>query len=269
MRVNAQMCAALTVMLPGVRQHRHLEIVQRLKLHGVASVDDLVHTFGVSASTIRRDLQLLDASGQLVRVNGGALLLTDDADLSRPFSTVAAAHVECKRAVARRAGSMVEDGDTVLLDIGTTTHLLALELRERPITVITASLAVLDALRDDSRVELVLLGGYVRRPYHSLVGVLTEDALRQVHADVAFVGASGVRADGAVLDTTLVEVPVKRALIAASDRVVLVADKHKFPGTGTLRVCGAGELTAVVTNPGADPDTLALLAKTNVEVVIA
>lgn len=252
-----------------VRQHRHLEIVQRLKLHGVTSVDDLVSTFGVSASTIRRDLQRLDASGQLVRVNGGAVSPADDADVNRPFSTVAATHVESKRAVARRAAALVHDGATVLLDIGTTTQLVALELRGRPITVLTASLAVLDALRDDAQVELVLLGGFVRRPYHSLVGVLTEDALRQVHADLAFLGASGVRADGAVLDTTVVEVPVKRALIAAADRAVLVADEHKFPGTGTLRVCRAEDLSVVVTNDGADTETLAVFGDRGVEVVIA
>ncbi len=243
--------------------------MQRLKLHGVASVEELVTTFGVSASTIRRDLQLLDASGQLVRVNGGALSPADDEDLQRPFCTVAASHVESKRKVAERAASLVNDGATVLLDIGTTTALLALELRGRAITVVTASLAVLDALRDDPQVELVLLGGFVRRAYHSMVGVLTEDALAQVHADVAFLGASGVRADGAVLDTTTIEVPVKRALIAAADRAVLVADEHKFPGTGTLRVCGAEELSAVITNGGADPLALAALASRNVEVILA
>ena len=77
-----------------------------------------------------------------------------------------------------------------------------------------------------------MLGGVLRRPYQSLVGVLTQDALGQVRADRAFLGASGVRADGQVLDTTAVEVPVKRALIAAADQVVLLADRHKLPGHG-------------------------------------
>ncbi len=255
-------------MLLDVRQHRHLEIVQRLRVHGVSSVDDLARSFGVSASTIRRDLQLLDASGQLVRVNGGAVS-SEDADVGRPFAAVAVDHVESKRAGAAGAAGLVDDGCTVLLDIGTSTQLLAQQLRGRRITVLTASLAVLDALRDDPVVELVLLGGFVRRPYHSMVGVLTEDALRQVHADLAFLGASGVRADGAVLDTTLVEVPVKRALLGAADRAVLLADEHKFPGTGTLRVCGADALSAVVTNPGADAQTLAVMAENDVEVLTA
>jgi len=133
----------------------------------------------------------------------------------------------------------------------------------------TASLAVLDVLRDAPSVDLILLGGLVRRAYLSLVGVLTEDALRAVHADLAFLGASGVRADGEVLDTTLVEVPVKRALIKAADRSVLLAGRHKFPGTGALRVCGIADLSVLVTNGGADAATLRTCGDLGVEVLTA
>ncbi len=252
-----------------MRHQRHLEIVRRLRTDGATSVDDLAREMGVSRSTIRRDLHRLDAGGQLTRVRGGALGPPDDPDDERPFARVAAVDAVGKRAVARRAAALVRDGDTVLLDIGTTTQLLAHELRGRAVTVLTASLAVLDVLRDDPLVELVLLGGSVRRPYHSMVGVLTQDALLQVHADLAFLGASGVRADGAVLDTTMVEVPVKRAIVAAAQRTVLLVDQHKLPGTGSLRVCGPGDLAAVVTNAGADAATLAALRAHGVEVLIA
>lgn len=255
-----------------VRHQRQLDLVRRLHADGATSVEELARSLSVSASTIRRDLQRLDAAGQLTRVHGGALILAegaDDADVQRPFANVAGVDAAHKRAVAQTAAALVKDGDVVLLDIGTTTQLLARELRGRPITVLTASLAVLDVLRDDRQVELILLGGFVRRAYHSLVGVLTEDALRQVHADLAFLGASGVRRDGEVLDTTLVEVPVKRALISASDRAVLLADRHKFPGTGTLRVCGVADLAVLVTNAGADPLTLQACADGGMEVVTA
>lgn len=246
--------------------------MHRLRTDGATSVDDLARALGVSSATIRRDLQRLDAAGQVTRVHGGAVIPADgaeDADLERPFADVAAAAAPEKREIARLAASLVTDGDVVLLDVGTTTQLLASELRGRQVTVMTASLAVLDVLRDDPAVELILLGGWVRRAYHSLVGVLTEDALRQVHADLAFLGASGVRRDGEVLDTTLVEVPVKRALIDAADRAVLLADRHKFPGTGKLRVCGIADLGVLITNAGADPETLATCAERGVEVLTA
>lgn len=262
----------MTASVRTVRYQRHLEIVRRLQVDGATSVEELARVLRVSESTIRRDLQRLDDGGHLTRVHGGALLAPDrnqDQDVDRPFAAVEGVDAESKLAVARAAAALVQDGDVVLLDIGTTTQLLARELRNRPITVMTASLAVLDVLRDDARVELILLGGFVRRVYHSMVGILTEDALRQVRADVTFLGASGVRRDGEVLDTTLVEVPVKRALVRAADRSVLLADEHKFPGTGSLRVCSAGDLSALVTNAGADRQTLETCAENGVEVVLA
>ena len=120
----------------------------------------------------------------------------------------------------------------MLLDIGTTAYRLARQLHGRRLTVITSNLVVYEELADDEGIELVLLGGMVRREYRSLVGFLTEDNLRQLHADWLFLGTSGVRPGGQVMDTTVVEVPVKRAMIAASDQVVLLADVGEVPRHG-------------------------------------
>ncbi|MDR8412979.1 DeoR/GlpR family DNA-binding transcription regulator [Nonomuraea sp. 3-1Str] len=250
-------------------QHlRHAEIMRRVRLSGATSVRDLAAQLGVSPSTIRRDLEVLDRDGTLRRVRGGALAGAD-ADADRPFAEVAVVDEQDKEAVAARAATLVGDGDVVLLDIGTTTMRLACRLRGRRVTVVTSSLAVLDVLRDDPVVELLLLGGMLRRPYHSLVGVLTEEALGQVCADRVFLGGSGVRADGQLVDTTLAEVPLKRAMIAAAGQVVLVVDRHKFPGTGALRVCGPEDVDVLVTNEGADPSTLRACADAGAEILLA
>jgi DeoR/GlpR family transcriptional regulator of sugar metabolism len=256
--------------LRAVRHRRQVDIVRRLRAGGTVSVEDLARELDVSAATIRRDLQQLDRAGALTRVHGGAHLSGHavlDSEPDRPFAEVAASHAADKDQVARLAARMVRDGEVLLLDIGTTTMMLARRLRGRAVTVMTASLAVVDVLRDDDQVELVVLGGALRRPYLSLVGVLTQDALGQVRADRAFLGASGVRADGQVLDTTGVEVPVKRALIAAADQVVLLADRHKLPGSGSLRVCALKDIDVLVTNDGADPATLDACAAAGVEVL--
>ncbi|MET8005715.1 DeoR/GlpR family DNA-binding transcription regulator [Nonomuraea glycinis] len=244
---------------------RHAEIMRRVRLSGATSVRDLASQLGVSPSTIRRDLEVLDRDGTLRRVRGGALA---DADTDRPFAEVSAADEQDKEAVAARAARLVGDGDVILLDIGTTTVRLARRLRGRRVTVVTSSLAVLDALRADTEVELLLLGGMVRRTYHSLVGVLTETALSQVVADRVFLGASGVRPDGQLVDTTLAEVPLKRAMIAAAGQVVLLVDRHKFPGTGALRVCGPEDIDVIVTNEGADETTLRNCAVAGAEVLL-
>lgn len=244
-------------------QQRHERISRTLRLEGLVAVGPLAERLGVSQATVRRDLVELERQGRLARVHGGAVAVGDN---DEPFAEVAAVRVDEKDAIAERAAALVQDGDTVLLDIGTTAHRLARRLRGRPVTVITNSLAVYEELRDDHSTQLVVLGGMVRRSYRSLVGFLTEDALRQVHAETAFLGASGVRSDGHVLDTTAVEVPAKRGMIAAAERVVLLADASKFPGRGMARVCGPEELDIVVTDAPAKSPALSVLREAGVDV---
>ena len=247
-------------MLPG---RRHELILRAVRSEGSATISGLADSLGVSIATVRRDLVMLDEEGLLKRVYGGAASVEDR---DEPFADVAAVRADEKDAIARRCAELVKDGETVLLDIGTTAHRVARQLRGRSLTVITSSLAVVEELQEEETVQLVLLGGVLRREYRSLIGFLTEDNLRQVHADRLFLGTSGVRPDGQVMDTTVVEVPVKRAMIAASDHVVLVADVGKFPGTGMSRVCGPQELDTVVTNATADDRTKTALREAGVTV---
>jgi DeoR/GlpR family transcriptional regulator of sugar metabolism len=252
-----------------MQARREAEIVRVLRAGGPASVEDLARTLSVSASTVRRDLARLDARGTLQRVRGGAAIAAEDADRDLPFERVVEHDVADKRAVGARAAAMVRDGEVVLLDIGTTVVQLARELVGRPVTVITSSLAVLDVLRADPTVELIMLGGVLRPAYLSLVGLLTETALGQVRADVAFLGTSGVRTGGEVLDSTRVEVQVKRSMIAAADRCVLLADRHKFPGSGGLKVCDLHDLSGLVTNEPLPGAMAATCREAGIEVVYA
>ncbi|WP_181804084.1 DeoR/GlpR family DNA-binding transcription regulator [Streptomyces shenzhenensis] len=246
-------------------ERRHQLILRALRSGGPAAVTDLSEQLGVSPATIRRDLVKLEEDGLLTRVHGGAVV--DEGD--QPFDEVAEVRVAEKDAIAVCAAALVEDGQSVLLDIGTTAFRLARQLHGRRLTVITSNLVVYEELADDEGIELVLLGGMLRREYRSLVGFLTEDNLRQLHADWLFLGTSGVRPGGQVMDTTVVEVPVKRAMIGASDKVVLLADAAKFPGTGMAKVCGPGDLDMVVTDAPVDAATRAALEEARVEVVVA
>lgn len=237
-----------------------------LRAEGPTSVVKLADALGVSQATVRRDLIQLDKECLLRRVYGGAapLAVIDD-----PVVDDGVVRPDEKDVVARRCAELIRDAETVLLDVGTTAHRLAHHLRGRSLTVITTSLAVVDELQDEQGIQLILLGGVVRRDHRSLVGYLTEDNLRQVHADRLFLGTSGVRPDGTVMDTTVVQVPVKRAMIAASEHVVLIADVGKFPGTGMARVCGPGDLDTVVTNAPVDPATGAAMKEAGVDVIEA
>lgn len=239
-------------------------------------VAELAAQLGVSVSTVRRDLRTLSQGEQPMR--GGSVAVAKPPAPAvpicseigdHPYAEAARLHAHAKDDVGRRAAALVRDGDVVVIDIGTTAAAVADHLSGRRLTVITASLAVVDALRDDHDIELVVLGGVLRRPYRSLVGCFTVDALSRVRADRAFIGTSGVARDGSVLDTTLAEVSSKRAIIASAASTTLVADAAKFPGEGTLRICGVEELDMLVTNDGADPDTLLTCLRGGVEVLTA
>jgi DeoR/GlpR family transcriptional regulator of sugar metabolism len=248
-------------MLP---ERRHELILRTLRSAGPATVTALAAQLDVSQATVRRDLVQMETEGLLKRVYGGAAPVFGEDD---PFADVAAVRVAEKDAVAARCAELIKDGESLLIDVGTTAHRVARHLRGRSLTVITTNLAVYEELQDERNIQLMLLGGLVRRDYRSLVGYLTEDNLRQVRADRLILGTSGVRPDGQVMDTTVVQVPVKRAMIAASDRVVLVADTGKFPGTGIARVCGPDELDAVVTNAPVEGKAGAALHEAGVEVI--
>ncbi|WP_073329405.1 DeoR/GlpR family DNA-binding transcription regulator [Actinomyces glycerinitolerans] len=246
-------------------QQRRSAIVEMVKESGGVSVADLARALEVSASTIRRDLNALGREGRLRRVRGGGTIEAD----AQPFAHVAARAAGEKDRVGAAAAGLVRDRDVVLIDIGTTGAAVARHLRGRDITVVTASLAVVDVLREDRHVELIVLGGVLRPSYLSLVGGLTENALAQISADIAFMGTSGVRADGTVMDSTGIEVPVKRALRAAAERTCLVATADKFPGAGLLPVCPINELEVVITTAAPGTAPLPDLAGTATEVLFA
>ncbi|GAA2640263.1 hypothetical protein GCM10010307_40280 [Streptomyces vastus] len=174
-----------------------------------------------------------------------------------------------KDAITAQAATMIEDGQSIILDSGTTVYRLARQLHGRRLTVITNNLVVYEELAEDDSIDLMLLGGMVIRESRSLDGFMAENNLRQVHADWLFMGACGVRPGGQVMDTTVAEVPARRAMIAASEKVVLLVDQGKFPGTGMVKICGPEDLHTVVTNASSDDATLAALKEAGVKVMLA
>jgi len=249
-----------TAMLPVQRRQEILNAVRA----GTSHVAELASAFGVSEMTVRRDLRDLEREGKLTRVHGGAISPGEPS-----FAEVVVERLDQKDRIGAAAAALVADGQTIMLDIGTTTLQLARHLRGRNVTVITSNLAAYEELLPETTVELVLLGGVVRRNYRSLVGVLAEDALRQLRADIAFLGASGVGDDLAVMDDTMVEVPIKRAMLASSAKAVLLADSAKLGMRGSVRICGAGELDAVVTDDEAPAALQDELRAAGVEVILA
>lgn len=255
-------------MLSDVRKQKVADLVIS---GGSASVPELATALGVSEATVRRDLDELAGNGLIERIRGGARRpssIRPEADAAG-FDEVAIQESSEKTSIAQQASTLVEDGDVIALDIGTTVHSMCAFLRDRSITVVTASLAVVRALADAPGIDLVVLGGVLRPNYESLVGVLTESCLRQLRVDMAFLGAAGIRADGAVLDSTPSEVPVKRTMIEIADHAWLLADHTKFPGEGFLEVADVSRFSGLITDAPLAPHQLRLPPETTTKVVIA
>ncbi|MDU7359854.1 MAG: DeoR/GlpR family DNA-binding transcription regulator [Propionibacteriaceae bacterium] len=248
-------------------EDRQLRIVSAVRDRGFVTVQELCETLDVSEATVRRDLDALAKAGKLRRLRGGASdalgTIRPERDL-RSFKEVAASASEAKRAIGAAAAGCVEDGDVIALDSGTTVAAMCEQLAERSLTVVTASLAVVDALQHARAVDLVVVGGLLRSNYRSMVGTWAEQMLGQVRVDKAFLGTSGVAADASVLDSTPSEVPIKRALMRSARSAYLLADVEKFPGSGFLRVGGLESFDYLVTD--ARPEGVAIPEETKLVV---
>jgi len=245
---------------------REAAIVERLHAVGSVTVEELSRLLVVSGTTIRRDLERLELAGRLRRVHGGATVpLSEESPTGGDLDD----DTREKEAIAVATAALIADGDVVLLDIGITTLRLARHLRGRPVTVITNSLAVLDALRDDDTISLVLLGGMVGSKPRTLVGPLTEESLALVRADIAVISSTGVKPDGAVVTDLTQEASIKGRMRQAADRAILVATASKFPGSGSYRIASIVDFDTVVTTAGADAATLDLAVQGGRRVVVA
>lgn len=230
---------------------RRQEILDRLAEHG-QSVKDLSNRLGVSESTIRRDLTVLERDGRLQRKYGGAMLtqgnrseITDTGQLDKS-QDCSLAESNLYERMARAAANMVQDGSVIILDIGPVAPIIARKLRGRQVTIITSNLAVMDQVRRDDAIDLVLVGGALRHHHDSLVGPLTERMIAGITADVMFLCCTGVRS-GAVVDNMAVEAPIRQGFIEASQEVVLLADDSRFPGTGSFKLCSLYDMDALIT----------------------
>jgi DeoR family transcriptional regulator of aga operon len=250
------------------RRRRVLALVDKEER---ATVAQLVERFGVSAVTIRLDLDALSRAGALVRSHGGAVRRADGlADL--PIGVKQVLHHAEKVKIGERAAEMVRPGEIVILDSGTTTVEVARRIRVlgiKPLTVITNALNVASELAALPQCRIIMLGGILRPTSLSLVGPHAEQTLKDLNADRLFMGVDGL--DPAVGLTTpdVLEAQLNAMMIRVSREVIVVADSSKFNQRSLSLIAKVESVHTVVTDAHADPKTIQALRDRNVEVVIA
>jgi DeoR family transcriptional regulator, aga operon transcriptional repressor len=265
--------------LAEVRQDRMAGIILD---EGFARVTDLAGRFGVSAVTVRADLTALEARARVRRVRGGAVplsgLLGERAPElplgERPFESSQWEAPVQKSSIGLHAAAMIADGDTVVLDVGTTTTAIAraLVLRTdlRDVTVVTNGLNIALELEPAApRLSVVVTGGTLRPLQHSLVNPLGTVLLERLRASVAFVGCNGVDPEIGITNVNLPEAEVKRAMLLAARRRVIVADGSKVGEVELAKVCDIEEVNLLITDPSADPEVLEAIAAAGCQVELA
>jgi len=236
---------------------------------GAVSVTDLAERFCVSAMTIRRDLTWLVAQGTAKRVHGGALLVRQS-PIEKPFSDRAVDFGDEKQAIGQAAAQLVDDGDVVILDAGTTTLQVARCLAgKQDLTVITNALPVAQALAGNDEIAVIVLGGILKPEELCTVGPMVTRELGRLSADKVFLSTTGFDLHKGLTDPDIHEAEVKESMIGAADRVILVADSTKWQHNALARIAPAGALHIWITDAGLPQQTADDLADAGITVIQA
>ncbi len=235
-----------------IRIERQAKILQIIREREYIENSELTRIFDVTQATIRRDLKMLNEQG-LVRMDHGGVSLANRGNIyDEPFyETKIFVNHEVKQAIGAAAAALVRDGDSIILDSGTTNAAIAKALissRHKNLTVITCDIMIANNLCSQSDMNVIVLGGLLRKSYYSTYGAYTEYILRNMHADKYFLGIDGANLEHGITNIVLEEVPIKQLQIEISDEVILAADSTKFNKTAPHRVCTWSSIHQVISD---------------------
>ena len=236
------------------QEERLQQVLQMLETRDLVHVAELSEAFSVSEVTVRSDLSTLAKQGLVARVRGGVRAL-HHGQSEVGFDLRLRLEVEQKRAIARAAAALVEEGESVALDASTTAYYLALELRAmRELVVVTNGLLVATALADAPDITVLVTGGILRLSAMSLVGDLGTDVLRATRITKGFLGARGLSLERGLMDLNPDEVRIKQEMVDACEQVFGILDGTKWHRSALLAFAATGDVTGIITDSGA-PDT--------------
>jgi DeoR/GlpR family transcriptional regulator of sugar metabolism len=251
---------------------RRDHIVRFVTAHGRASVDELADALHISAATVRRDIILLAQEGRVQRVRGGVrMLLTASGAGAQPELPALQREQEQsaeKVRIGAAAAALIRPGETIFIGSGTTALAAARALRAHAhLTVITNSLLIVNALADAAHIELITLGGQLRRSEMSLIGHTAERALADLRADRVLMGIRAIDAHAGLTNDSLPETQTDRAILSIAREVILLADHTKFGRTAPAFVAPLSAVHTIITDQRTPQHQLAAAGATGVRVI--
>lgn len=260
---------------PTLLAPRHQRILDMVEEKRVVEVTQLADTLGVSAVTIRTDLEMLDRRRLLRRIRGGATALRP-ARFQRPLDLLTHTFDAEKERIGAMAARMVRDGETIILDAGTTTLAMAAALPEdlRDVVVLTSSLDIALTLNQNPGITVFLTGGKLKKAgkninSRSLIPPYGTFLLEEINADCSYLCCAGIDAQRGFTNAFLEEIPMKRAMLASARRTVMLGDHGKIGHVAGARIADLSEVTTLITGSEAKPSDLQSLEAKGLEVLRA
>lgn len=248
-------------MLPDARRNR---ILQTIESEGVTSLHSLVERVGASESTVRRDLEFLERVGQIRRTHGGASYVGESLTA---FEERRQKSLAQKKQIARRVVELIETGEAVLLDGGTTTLEVARQLVGKSLQVVTNSIPIVQLLFNQPGIELIVVGGYVYPKTGVALGPVAIAALNEVHVRRLIMSVGGITEAG-LFNSNVLLVETEKRMIAAAELVTVVADSGKLGHSALTHLCGFDAVDQLVVDAGITPEWRDVVQSAGVELIV-
>ena len=239
--------------------------------HQTVSLDELTTVFNVSKNTIRRDVQELVERGKIKKVYGG-VAVNDVNDAHAPlesFNKRQTRNQEQKEIIAKAAADLVEDGDIIYIDSGTTTLEMVEYLQTKQVTVITNNLDFITHSLPYSNLNVISTGGVVNRETKSFVSFKNTDLLKAYNINKAFMASTGISIENGVTHSSPLESEIKQAVVKRSSKVYLMVDQHKFDKYALITYCGLNEIDYIITDTDPSENYQEYAKNHNIELVIS
>ena len=246
---------------------RRAEILNLINKNGKVSVIELSEKFGISVVSIRNDLTHLEQKGLLIKTRGGAIKsqpVNFDLSLNQKLKINYAE----KQKIGKKAIEFVKNGDSIVIDSGSTTLEVAKNLKDLNINLITNSLPIADLVADFKNVNVIIPGGELRPEMRSLIGPITLHTIARFQCDVAFIGADSISSTEGIFTPLISEAAVSRAMIGIAKTVIAVLDSSKFSRHSLAKICDLEHLDIIITDKNISDSDLQLLKKSPVEVIL-
>lgn len=249
-------------------EERRQRVLDMLSERGFMALGDLAHMTQASESTIRRDLDYFADKGLLKRTHGGAVFLTDRENGLPALEERSLLKVEEKRLIAQATADRIQDGDSVLLDGGTTTLEVARLLVGRPLQIVTNSLPIANLFASSHETDLVMLGGYVFPRTGVALGPLTVRMMDDIHVRQTILSIGGITAKG-LFNSNLLLVETERAMMRCADEVVVVADHTKVGKQALAFLCKLSDVDTLIVDRGLRDEQRRLMEQEGVRLLVA